>query len=219
MKKLTVIFFLSIFINSSFSQTKIAVIFFNDTHIKLNNKVSIYLTQNQITIDSVKNSLKSFMFTEIENKHAIAKFVELNQSSSFTDTLVKRKTSRFKHKIDTQNNKFIHFIYSEIDPPKTNYYSRKMNAESEQTLSELINNNKYDFVVVLNKFKTKRNHWFSKKTKFQIHLDIFDKNIDNIFGEKIEIERKIFKGLYPSTFNNYLMSLVSNSLKGLKKPN
>lgn len=210
MNKLITFFFLTILIGKSFSQANIAIISFTESEYKISKKVKKYLHRNQIHNDSIKTALNTFIIKEFEREKIKANHIQLNQNSVFTDTLIKRNTTRYKYNV--QNTDFIKFVYSEISPPKIKYYSKKMNVESEQFLCGLIINEYYDYIVVLNRLKIYRKNWFSKKYAFQLHLEVFDNNLNVVLGEKIQIERKIFKKLYPSAFNQYLKSLIYESL-------
>ena len=220
MKKLFLILFLVSIINVIPAQNNLlskSVLFIpiNSDMCIIGKQAKDILQYNDIKPKEVIKDFKSIIKKQIQSEFKFYTIDNLCVNySSVCDSLHKYKLYNNFNMTDTSSKKPKFKNYNSYT---NQYYSRTIDAYNEAIIKAIVEKSKIDYIIMINCFEiSKRNIW-SNKTYFELHCEIFNKELNRIYGGKNSYSRVISKNMYVDVLKHYSQMSIANQLKYVKK--
>lgn len=182
------------------------------------------LKKNNVTVDSLINHINTkyissltHLMSETEVMMADTHLIHLLNDSSEIEEMF---TSSHLEKINEAKGfkKLQRFNQNEND---VRYYGRHVRESVKYIVQQELIKNKVDYFVVLNKIALTGN----SKTGFAVHFEIYDQQLNRVYGNKFYQFMSTSNKMYFSTFLYYLdyslegfVKRLVNTFPELKKP-
>ncbi|MFT5600931.1 MAG: hypothetical protein ACI9N1_001168 [Flavobacteriales bacterium] len=190
-----------------FSQNQIPLIPLNSANINFDRKTERNLNYNEVSIDSINAFILSKTIEIFKLGLSSNSELNINAGFTFTDSLIRNKTSQKKEIIDSLNGVKKYLIKNE-NLDNSTYQSRPLSEILKTQLKDLFDNKNLKYVVILNKFETATPRPFCNKTYFSIHMDIYDSSLNKVYGGKSVWKKQITKKMYFTTLKYYTENML-----------
>lgn len=220
MKKLFPILFLIVVFKITAAQNNILsksilIVPLNSDMVMIGKKTENVLKYNNIKPEEFITQIKPIIEKQIMSAFKHYKIDNLYiDYPSVCDSLHNYKIYNNFNLADTSNAKLKIKNYNSYT---NKYYSRIIDTYNETILKAIIEKSKADYIIMFNCFEIDKRRFWSNKSFFELHCEIFDKDFNRIYGGKNSYSRVISIKMYADVLKYYSKQSIENQLKILKK--
>jgi hypothetical protein len=205
-----------------FSQTSgsLLLVPFKASSIEMGGRFLKVLKENKVQPDSVKQYILISTLSKLQASYPNYKFLNPETNGWYKSL---RDSTRISWQWNTVQTKkiadsqgFGKIVNSNDDSEKNKYYGRVLDNQME-VLKMLMNQNDCRYALFLNKFEIKRKRMFSQQASFILHVDVYDKNSNKVYGNTLIWEHSIPKGLSYSMVPFMIRNALDDFYAQLKK--
>ncbi len=198
-----VILMLSSFHAFSHAQLKIGVVPVSIENISLNARINHVLENNGVDKDSLKKSINASLVADIKKKLPGDSITSLNLDWRFVDTLRYTRTTVSQRKIDT-SDWWPATVEINRESKVYKYRGIRFNDHSKHLLKRWFKESGNDYIVFINRFEAQKKALFSPYTRFTLHFEVYDRNVNKVYGGKSELSKRIKKSVYLKVLQYFL---------------
>ncbi len=173
-------------------------------NIKFSPLVERNLKYNHVHPDSIKEYVVNIIdktLTGLFKNYSIYYLKEFNNSAVLTDSIYKiKKWNCFYFNFKDSSVKNIQNVRgTSINSYHNNYYGCDLTTNGYKILKEAVNVSKCDYILFINRFEI-----INPNSIFSLHMEVMDKELKKIYGNKNEINRAISKSMYYEVLKYYI---------------
>lgn len=171
------------------TNTKVLILLPESTKITWNKQIDRILKYNKVSKDSAITNLNE-LWRKVTCKR-VQLVIQTEKSTLFSreDSLYQRPIyNRMTH---AKTKPSIHTEGME------NYYlSRKLSKQSNEKLKALFHDYNYNYILSINSFEMISKSFWNRNTYLNIHIDLYNAELVEIYGGKGNIKMKFTKRIY-----------------------
>ncbi len=214
----TVLIFISLLttLNTFAQQTgiKVLIIPLPGSQIHFDNFAQQILNHNQVSADSAMKYCMASSFDILTAKLGKATAIDirtlktyafladsLQEFTQFDSFSIGAKPKNGGSKTSDLSNPFNKSLYS----------GRILPVRHQPSLKQCIEEHTFDYVILLNRFEVITPKPFDNKTHFSLHAEVYNKQLDKIFGHRSDVLASLTRKTNYSTFK-YLVRKATDEL-------
>jgi hypothetical protein len=211
MRKLIKIFLILFSTNCiSQSDTKVLIVPLKNDMITLNSQVIRMINYNNVKIDSVKKLVQDLSIDRLNSQFPNYTFTNIASLPDYyylLDSLdIFNQWNSFQIKKINESKGINRVLLENDQDQQLKYFGRIISKGNIEVYKKLQREHNFKYIFFINKFETiSRNG-----TSICLHFEIYDENLNKVFGGKSYYSNKITRTMYYDVFKYFIQNALDD---------
>lgn len=197
--------------NSGVSQQNILILPLSPNHIEYGKKVRKLLKYHETGQDSLRELTLTSCTNALQKIFSDHK-IEISDPNKINDSLVSIVPTDISRTTQGMKSPKKEIVEGHIEYYKK-YYSLELNQLSREYLELQRKVSDYQWIVSVNLLEIYTQLPFSNKTRFAVHVNVYDPSLKLVYGNKFILYRKISKDMYYETLLHFINSAFEKAFE------
>ena len=181
--------------------------------IFFDHRVEKMLEHNNAIIDSVKTEIYDLSLHRLLRGFPGYSFTNINDTKYkfLRDSLKSQELIDSSRVIAAAKKRgFMTPVLKNSEDPRFRYFSRILTDQSRLIFKALMKNNNCKYLFLINAFEATTPLPFDRKTYLYLHVEIYDYNLNRIYGSKGYWTDGITRKMYSIVFNYFVKNAIDD---------